>query len=91
MRCRIEFMMISGNSPESKCDHHKLYCLLGQSKHCLLDFASFSYWLWFLLERFKKEYIPQAFLHILALALYFLTLKKRREGGGSFLPFSNEG
>ena len=37
VRCRIEFIMILGNSLESKCDHHKLYCLLGQSKHCLLE------------------------------------------------------
>ena len=38
VRCRIEFMMILGNSLESKCDHHKLYCLLGQSKHRLLEY-----------------------------------------------------
>ena len=36
VRCRIEFMMTSGNYLQSKCDHRKLYYLLGQSKHPLL-------------------------------------------------------
>ena len=58
MRCRIKFMMISGNSLKSKCDHHKLFYLLAKSKHHFLEwylslsqFCIFSQWLWFVLQR----------------------------------------
>ena len=65
VKCRITFILISGNILESKCDHHKLNYLLGQSKHCLLEWyhCLFLFSIFFLLPMvWNKIKIHQALL-----------------------------